>query len=166
MQGFTTVGWRDLYNNQAICTAGVVVRLRQHHDVKLRYSVGADVVLGYHTALYVQLVAAAVVFSARNAPLIRMLPSMREHWCAVLGLNQLIGTRRYVHPRDRVDGSWMPRQPERGHRLSAEARRRRQWLGTTNAAARCFPRMGRKTVTAGEFDRQARGPPDQAAPES
>src|ERR1039458_2745584 len=54
MQGFSTVGWRDLYDNQAICTASVP--LRQHHDVELRYSVAADFVIGYHTALYIQLV--------------------------------------------------------------------------------------------------------------
>jgi hypothetical protein len=48
------------------------------------------------------LLATAAVFSARNAPVILMLPSMGEHWCAVAGLDQLIGTRRYVHPRDRT----------------------------------------------------------------
>ena len=48
------------------------------------------------------LLATAAVFSARNAPLILMLPSMGEHWCAVVGLDELIGTRRYVHPRDRT----------------------------------------------------------------
>lgn len=42
------------------------------------------------------LLATAAVFSARNAPLILMLPSMGEHWCAVVGLDQLIGTRRYA----------------------------------------------------------------------
>lgn len=54
MQGFSTIRRQNLYDNQAICTAGV--SLRQHHDVKLRYSVAADFVVGYHTALYVQLV--------------------------------------------------------------------------------------------------------------
>ena len=44
----------NLYDNEAILTAGVP--LRQHRDVKLRYSVGADFVSRYHPALYVQLV--------------------------------------------------------------------------------------------------------------
>jgi hypothetical protein len=100
MQRFSTLGRRDLNDNQAICTAGV--SLCQHHDVKLRYSVAVDFVLGYDTPCTSSLLATAAVFSARNAPVILMLPSMGEHWCAVAGLDQLIGKRRYVHPRDRT----------------------------------------------------------------
>ena len=54
MQGFRTVGWRDLYDNQAISTAAAPgVSLRQHHDVKLCYSVGSDFVVGDHAAGYI-----------------------------------------------------------------------------------------------------------------
>ena len=56
MKGFFTVGRDDLYNDQAICTAGVSVSLCQYHDVELRYSIGADSEVGYHPALYIELV--------------------------------------------------------------------------------------------------------------
>ncbi len=54
-QRFSTSGGGDLDDNQAICTAGV--SLCQHHDVKLRYSVAVDFVLGYDPPLYLQLVS-------------------------------------------------------------------------------------------------------------
>ena len=57
MQGLSTIGWQDLYDDQAVRTTGVsIVPLGQHHDVKLRNSIAADFVVGYHPALYIQLV--------------------------------------------------------------------------------------------------------------
>ena len=57
MQGLSAIGRRDLYDDQAIRSAGVsIVPLGQHHDVKLRYSIAADSEVGYHPALYIELV--------------------------------------------------------------------------------------------------------------
>ena len=88
MQRFSTVGWRDLYDNQAIGTAAAFgVSLRQHHDVKLRYSVAADFVVGDHTAGYIQLVVYRIDLLGQERPALLTLPSMRKYWCAVVGLD-------------------------------------------------------------------------------
>lgn len=69
MKGFSTLGWRDLYDDQAICTgAAFGVSLRQHHDVKLRYSVRADFVVGDHAAGYIQLVVYRIDLLGQERP--------------------------------------------------------------------------------------------------
>jgi hypothetical protein len=69
MEGFSTVGWRDLYDYQAICiVAAPGVSLRQHHDVKFCYSVAADFVVGDHTAGYIQLVVYRIDLLGQERP--------------------------------------------------------------------------------------------------
>src|ERR1700761_2202046 len=123
MQRFSTLGRRDLDDNQAICTAGV--SLCQHHDVKLRYSVAVDFVLGYDPPLYLQLVSDRCGLLGQECPAYSHAPQYggtlvrgsgigRAHWDATLRPStsshhsrRVCVTRHVSRPVPRVSQNWM-----------------------------------------------------------
>src|ERR1700730_8733415 len=100
MQRFSTLGRRDLDDNQAICTAGV--SLCQHHDVKLRYSVAVDFVLGYDTPLYLQLVSDRCGLLGQERPAYSHAPQYGGTLVRGSGIGPAHWDAALRHPRDRT----------------------------------------------------------------
>jgi hypothetical protein len=150
MEGFCTVGWRDLYDYQAICiVAAPGVSLRQHHDVKLCYSVAADFVVGDHTAGYVQLVVYRIDLLGQERP---AYPHASQY-AQILVRGSGIGLAHRdaaPHPSTRIAVSGRPSVLNcfRGPRPKGEAPGRRQSVddekpsATAHSGKSCRPVIG------------------------